>query len=207
MAMVAPSLLSCDFTQVAEESLMLNESRADWFHLDVMDGQFVPNITFGMPLVAAFKRHAEKPLDVHLMIVNPHKYYEAFRKAGADHISFHIEAVKDPAKDLGLVKATGAKAGIAINPKTPISDLEPYLKDTDIVCLMGVEAGFGGQGLIEGTQERIAELKAMIQKAGAKTMILLDGGVNSDILVAGSFVFKSMDPMLAISYLAGLKAS
>lgn len=191
---------------------MINASEADWFHLDVMDGRFVPNITFGMPIIAAMKKLATKPLDVHLMIVEPEKYFEAFAAAGANILSVHIEASTHLHRSLQAIKALGMKAGVAVNPHTPISALADVIGDIDVVCLMSVNPGFGGQKFIERTIAKITELKQMIIANGAPTLIEIDGGVTldnaarivasgADVLVAGNTVFSAADPAGAIAKL------
>lgn len=209
MAIIAPSLLSADFMNLASATQMLNESEADWFHLDVMDGRFVPNITFGMPIVAAFSKLATKPLDVHLMIVEPEKYVKDFAKAGAASISVHIEASPHLHRTIQLIKSEGILAGVAVNPHTPIHLLEDIIADIDIVCLMSVNPGFGGQSFIPRTLDKIRILKRMIQETGSSARIEIDGGVTlqnartildagADILVAGNTVFGAADPVQAI---------
>ncbi len=213
MATIAPSLLSADFTRLAEAAQMLNDSQADWFHLDVMDGVFVPNLTFGMPIIKALKPHSNKPFDVHLMIVQPERYIDAFRDAGADILTVHIEASTHLHRSLQAIRQAGMKSGIAVNPHTPVSQIEDVLELADVVCLMSVNPGFGGQQFIERTYEKIARLKEMILQQGTNTLIEIDGGVTNqnaealikagaDVLVAGSYVFGSADPMATI---AGLK--
>jgi len=205
MKMIAPSLLSADFLNLGRDIEMVNRSEADWFHCDVMDGRFVPNISFGIPVVKSISQLAEKPLDVHLMIVEPEKYFEAFVKAGADIITFHYEASTHIHRSVQQLKALGVKAGVVLNPHTPVSVLEDILGDLDLVLLMSVNPGFGGQKFIERTFEKIRRLRAMINEQGLDTMIEVDGGVNTenaaalfeagaDVLVAGNAVFKSEDP-------------
>lgn len=202
---IAPSILAADFANLEREVKMLNESEADWIHIDIMDGVFVPNISFGIPVTEAINRHAKKPLDVHLMIVQPERYVEAFRKAGAEVISVHVEACPHLHRNLQQIKSLGAKAGVAINPHTSITELENVIADIDVVCMMSVNPGFGGQKFIENTYRKVAALKEMINRAGAKTLIEIDGGVNqqnakplleagASILVAGNFVFSAHDP-------------
>lgn len=206
---IAPSLLASDFANLQSEVEMLNDSQADWLHIDIMDGRFVPNISFGFPVMQAIKRYAKKPLDVHLMIVEPEKYITQFREAGADSISVHIEACTHLHRTLQQIKATGAKAGIAVNPHTPISALEDVIADADLVCIMSVNPGFGGQTFIENTYRKIEALKNLIVQRNSQALIEVDGGVNlqnaplllekgADVLVAGSFVFSSDDPKRTI---------
>lgn len=206
MHLIAPSLLAADFTRLSEEINMVNTSEADWFHLDVMDGRFVPNITFGMFVIKAIKKIAVKPLDVHLMIVEPERYIESFRDAGADVITVHYEACIHLHRTIQLIKSTGAKVGVALNPHTPVAFLEDCISDIDVVCLMSVNPGFGGQTFIPQTYEKIRKLKQLIKKYAAQTLIEIDGGVGmdnyeklikegADILVAGSSVFGADSPM------------
>lgn len=210
--LIAPSVLAADFANLPAQIEMINQSNSDWFHLDVMDGRFVPNITFGMFIIEAIKRIATKPLDVHLMIVEPEKYIEQFRKAGADVITVHYEACTHLHRTLQQIKATGAKAGIALNPHTPISVLEDIIDDTDLVCLMSVNPGFGGQAFINQTYEKIRKLKKMISENHSNTLIEIDGGVGlnnykdllkagADVLVAGSSVFGASDPIATVAEL------
>ncbi len=210
--LIAPSLLAADFTRLADEIAMVNNSQADWLHLDVMDGRFVPNITFGMLLIEAAKKLSTKPLDVHLMIVEPEKYVPAFREAGADHITVHLEASPHLHRTLQLIKETGAKAGVAINPHTPASSLEDIIELVDIVCVMSVNPGFGGQKFIYNTIPKLRRIKDLITVRNAETLIEVDGGVGlqnaekilqagADVLVAGSSVFKTGDPTGAIARL------
>lgn len=184
---------------------MLNESNADWFHIDVMDGVFVPNISFGLPVLKAMKKHATKPMDVHLMIVQPERYIKEFKEAGADILTVHYEASTHLHRSLQAIKDEGMQAGVALNPHTPVSLLKDVINDIDLVCLMSVNPGYGGQKFIERTYDKVIELKALINEAGASTLIEIDGGVTAanagklaelgaDVLVAGSFVFKSNDP-------------
>jgi len=205
-------MLSTDFLNLGAEIDMINDSEADWFHLDVMDGRFVPNITFGMPIIAAMKKRAKKPFDVHLMILEPEKYFEAFAKAGADILSVHIEVSPHLHRNLQAIKALGMKAGVAVNPHTPVSMLCDVIYDIDVVCLMSVNPGFGGQKFIDQTIQKIRQLKHMITDHGAQTLIEIDGGVTmdnahaivkngADILVAGNTVFSSPDPKETIKCL------
>jgi len=209
---IAPSILASDFANLQKEVEMINSSQADWVHIDIMDGVFVPNISMGLPVVEAVKRHAKKPMDVHLMIVQPEKYVEAFQKAGADMISVHIEACPHLHRNVQQIKALGCKAGVAVNPHTPISGLYDLIQDIDLVCLMSVNPGFGGQKFIERTYDKIKELKALIKSRQSKTLIEIDGGVNqqnakllveagADVLVTGNFVFSSSNPKEVIQRL------
>lgn len=213
--LIAPSVLASDFANLEKEVKMLNESQADWIHIDIMDGVFVPNISFGIPVTEAIKRHAKKPLDVHLMIVQPEKYVEAFHKAGAEIISVHIEACAHLHRNIQQIKALGIKAGVAVNPHTPISALEDIIQDIDLVCLMSVNPGFGGQKFIERTYDKVKQLKNMIESSGSKALIEIDGGVNqnnakalitagANVLVAGNFVFSADKPKDVIAQLKTL---
>ncbi|MFC0261177.1 ribulose-phosphate 3-epimerase [Fontibacter flavus] len=212
---IAPSVLAADFANIQKEVEMLNASACDFIHVDIMDGVFVPNISFGIPVTEAIKKHATKPLDVHLMIVNPDHYLEAFRNAGAEIISVHYEACPHLHRTLQVIKSLGCKAGVAINPHTPVSLLEDVIQDIDLVCVMSVNPGFGGQRFIENTYNKVKQLKAMIEANGASTLIEIDGGINqanapklraagADVLVAGSFVFSSPDPIETIKNLKSI---
>ena len=213
--LIAPSVLAADFTKLAEELAMVNESQADWLHVDVMDGRFVPNITFGMFIIKAMKKLCTKPLDVHLMIVEPEKYIEEFREAGADVITVHYEACPHLHRTIQQIKATGAKAGVALNPHTPVSVLEDIITDLDLVCLMSVNPGFGGQKFIYRTVPKVKALRDMIHIQNADTVIEIDGGVGlhnaeallqvgASVLVAGSAVFKADDPKDVVSRLKNI---
>jgi ribulose-phosphate 3-epimerase len=208
--LIAPSVLAADFTNLAKDLEMVSNSEADWLHVDIMDGRFVPNISFGMDIVKAIKSVCTKPLDVHLMIVEPEKYIEQFREAGADVITVHYEACPHLHRTIQQIKATGAKAGIALNPHTPVSVLEDVLEDTDLVCLMSVNPGYGGQKFIYQTLSKVEKLHEMITTRNLKTLIEIDGGVGlqnaevllkagARVLVAGSSVFKAENPSDMIS--------
>ena len=214
---ISPSLLASDFSRIKEEVEMLNDSEADYIHVDVMDGRFVPNISFGIPVVDAINRHAKKPLDVHLMIVEPEKYVEAFVKAGAEIVTVHYEACPHLHRNLQQIADLGAKRGVALNPHTPVEVLVDVINDIDLVLIMSVNPGFGGQKFIERTYDKVRKLKALIAENNASVIIEIDGGVNqqnapmlldagADMLVAGSFVFKSDNPQNTISNLKSVKA-
>lgn len=209
MIQIAPSMLAADFLHLEKDVELVNEY-ADIFHLDIMDGTFVPNISFGFPVVEAIAKKASRPLDAHLMIVHPEKYMERFAKAGAEYLSFHLNAVDNPGQVLAQIRAAGLKPGIAINPDIPVDSLYPYLGQCDYVVLMSVFAGFGGQKFIEATYDRLVQLKSEIVRQGANCLIQVDGGVSADnasrlaalgadILVAGSAVFKAEDPAAVIA--------
>jgi len=215
MPIIAPSLLAANFLELGNACNMLNESEAEWFHLDVMDGSFVPNISFGLPIIEQIRKATTKVCDVHLMIVSPEKYITAFKKAGADILTVHFEACPELASTLAQIKAEGMKAGVAINPNTDAEVLAPFIKEIDLVCVMSVYPGFGGQKFIETTYEKVIALKEMITKAGASTLIEIDGGVDAnnaaaltkagaDILVAGTTVFKAANPIAMIASLKQL---
>ncbi|MBT8274220.1 MAG: ribulose-phosphate 3-epimerase [Bacteroidia bacterium] len=208
--LIAPSMLAADFANLQRDVELVNQSKADWFHLDIMDGVFVPNISFGMPVIKAIANHALKPLDVHLMIVDPDRYIKTFAELGADVLTVHFEACTHLHRTLQAIKAEGMKTGVALNPHTPVNVLESVINDIDLVCMMSVNPGFGGQSFIENTYNKVKQLKTLISEKGADTLIEIDGGVTSsnakalvdagaDVLVAGSFVFKSEDPNSTIS--------
>ncbi|MBT3174129.1 MAG: ribulose-phosphate 3-epimerase [Lentimicrobiaceae bacterium] len=213
--LIAPSLLSANFANLEGDINMLNKSEADWFHLDVMDGVFVPNISFGIPVIKAIKKLADKPLDVHLMIVQPERYISAFKAAGADILTIHMEASTHLHRSIAEIKTEGMKAGVVLNPHTPISTLTDIISDLDMVLLMSVNPGFGGQKFIENTYRKISRLKDLIIKSDANTLIEIDGGVNlnnapklietgADVLVAGNTIFSSENPSQTIKTLKDL---
>jgi len=215
MNIIAPSMLACDFGNLLSEIKMVNNSEANWFHIDVMDGVFVPNISFGIPIMKVLKENAKKTLDVHLMIVNPDNYLENFAELGADILTVHYEACTHLHRTIQRIKDLKMKAGVAINPHTPIASLKSIIKDLDLVCVMSVNPGFGGQSFIEETYEKVLELNSLIKKHNSKAIIEIDGGVNSlnakklidcgaNALVAGSFVFKSENPTQTISELSSI---
>ena len=215
MNLIAPSMLASDFGNLNSEITMVNNSKADWFHIDVMDGVFVPNISFGTPIMNVLKKNATKPLDVHLMIVNPDNYIEKFAELGSSVLTVHFEACTHLHRTIQRIKSHNMKAGVAINPHTPISSLEAIIKEIDLVCIMSVNPGFGGQSFIESTYQKIENLKSLINKHNSNALIEIDGGVTSDnakklvekgadVLVAGSFVFKSDNPTETIHTLSTL---
>ena len=215
--LIAPSVLAADFANLQRDIEMINNSDADWFHIDIMDGVFVPNISFGMPVLRDIAKHATKTIDVHLMIVDPDRYISTFKNLGADILTVHYEACTHLHRTLQAIKAQGMKAGVALNPHTSISLLEDTIQDIDLVCLMSVNPGFGGQSFIENTYDKVVALKELITQKGASTIIEIDGGVTSknakqladagaDVLVAGSYVFKSEDPTKTITDLKALLA-
>jgi len=210
--LIAPSMLSANFANLQADVELINNSKADWFHLDIMDGVFVPNISFGLPVVAAIKKIATLPLDVHLMIVQPERYISDFKKAGADILTIHYEASTHLHRSISEIKKEGMKAGVVLNPHTPVSVLEDIITDLDLVLLMSVNPGYGGQTFIENTYKKIDDLKNLIIKSNSKALIEIDGGVTldnasklistgADVLVAGSTVFGSANPTLTIEKL------
>lgn len=213
--LIAPSVLSADFANLQRDIEMINTSNADWFHIDIMDGVFVPNISFGMPVLEAISRHAKKTIDVHLMIVDPDRYIKTFASLGANNLTVHAEACTHLHRTLQAIKAEGIKAGVALNPHTNINVLEDTIQDIDLVCMMSVNPGFGGQSFIENTYQKVERLKEIILRKNASTLIEIDGGVSdanavklrdagADVLVAGNFVFKSANPTQTIAHLRSL---
>lgn len=211
--LIAPSILAADFSNLSRDIALVNQSDADWFHLDVMDGVFVPNISFGMPVIKSMAKHTTKPLDVHLMIVEPDRYIQTFADLGADVLTVHAEACTHLHRCLQSIKAAGMKAGVALNPHTPVASLSQVIADIDLVCLMSVNPGFGGQSFIEATYEKVRELRTLIDENKASTLIEIDGGVTdqnasqlvaagADVLVAGSYVFSASDPTATIANLS-----
>lgn len=209
---LAPSMLAADFGNLQRDVEMINKSQADWFHIDIMDGVFVPNISYGMPVLDAIGKHAQKPLDVHLMIVNPDRYISTFKKLGSEILTVHYEACTHLHRTIQAIKNEGMKAGVALNPHTPVAVLEDIIQDIDLLLIMSVNPGFGGQSFIENTFKKIHQAKQLIQKSGSKALIEIDGGVTdknaqalmeagADALVAGSFVFNSQSPMQTIANL------
>jgi ribulose-phosphate 3-epimerase len=208
--LIAPSVLAADFANLQRDIEMINSSEADWFHIDIMDGVFVPNISFGMPVLEAIAKHAKKTIDVHLMIVDPDRYITTFKKLGANVLTVHLEACTHLHRTLQAIKAEGMKAGVALNPHTNVDLLEDVINDIDLVCIMSVNPGFGGQSFIENTYDKIRKLKTLINKKGASTIIEIDGGVTNknaaqlveagaDVLVAGSYVFGATDPIATVA--------
>jgi ribulose-phosphate 3-epimerase len=213
--LIAPSVLAADFANLQRDIEMINNSEADWFHIDIMDGVFVPNISFGMPVLEAITKHAKKTIDVHLMIIDPDRYIKTFAALGSTILTVHYEACNHLHRTLQAIKAEGMKAGIALNPHTNIDLLEDIINDIDMVCIMSVNPGFGGQSFIENTYSKIEKLKALIHRKNASTLIEIDGGVTdknaaqlvkagADVLVAGNFVFKAVNPTKTISDLKQL---
>tara|TARA_B100000614_G_C14534021_1_gene487663 strand:- start:889 stop:1560 length:672 start_codon:yes stop_codon:yes gene_type:complete len=213
---IAPSVLAADFANIQRDVEMINNSEADWFHVDIMDGVFVPNISFGFPVMKAIKQHATKPMDVHLMIIDPDRYITAFKKAGADLLTVHYEACNHLHRTVQAIKAEGMKAGVALNPHTPVQVLKDVLEDIDLVCVMSVNPGFGGQKFIRNTFNKVRDLKALIESSDSNVLIEIDGGVGTDnarllvdcgadVLVAGSSVFKAETPKKTIRQLKKLE--
>jgi len=214
--LISPSFLSADFTNLEKEINLMNNSEADWFHLDIMDGVFVPNITFGMPVISQIKKHAKKPLDVHLMIVQPERYIEDFKKAGADILTVHYEACIHLHRTIQQIKSLGMKSGVSLNPHTPVHLLEDIIEEVDMVLLMSVNPGFGGQKFIKNTYDKIRQIKELTARKYTKVQIEIDGGVDAsnannliktgaDVLVAGSYIFGSKNPVETVSKLKSLQ--
>ncbi len=215
--LIAPSVLAADFANLQRDIEMINNSEADWFHIDIMDGVFVPNISFGMPVLEAISKHAKKTIDVHLMIIDPDRYIKTFADLGSNILTVHYEVCNHLHRTLQAIKSEGMKAGVAINPHTNVSLLEDVIKDIDMVCIMSVNPGFGGQSFIENTYKKVRQLKEIITRNNASTIIEIDGGVTSknavqlveagaDVLVAGNFVFKAENPTETIANLKKLTA-
>jgi ribulose-phosphate 3-epimerase len=213
--LIAPSVLAADFANLQRDIEMINQSEADWFHIDIMDGVFVPNISFGMPVLEAIQKHAKKTIDVHLMIIDPDRYLKTFAQLGANVLTVHYEACTHLHRTLQAIKAEGMQAGVALNPHTPIEVLNDCIQDIDLVCLMSVNPGFGGQSFIENTYNKVLRLKQLITEKGATTLIEIDGGVTdqnarqlaaagADVLVAGSFVFRAENPITTIQNLKSI---
>lgn len=212
---VSPSLLSADFLDLGAAARMINSSRAEWFHLDIMDGVYVPNISFGMPVIKALRRATDKILDVHLMIVDPERYIDEFRAAGADFLTVHAESTRHLHRTLEQIRASGMRAGVALNPATPVSTLEEVASMVDMVLIMSVNPGFGGQSFIPGSTDKIRRTRALLDAAGSKALIQVDGGVSlanaaelraagADVLVAGNAIFGAADPVAVINQLADI---
>ncbi len=214
--LIAPSMLSADFANLQTDIEMVNQSEADWFHLDIMDGIFVPNISFGIPVIKAIKKHAKKPLDTHLMIENPDRYLELFKEAGADILTVHMEASKHLHRTIQKIHCLGIQAGVSLNPHTPVNTLEDIITDLDVVLIMSVNPGFGGQKFIPQAYNKVRQLKQLIKDTGSEAKIEIDGGVSTenakelteagvDVLVAGSFIFKAENPTQTIKKLKNVK--